>query len=87
MYKDVTTVLEISCCTAFNDLNFPKKVRDDYFSWVLPIAENANELTSQTYLSWLKRFNQYHSEYSSPIHSELSAPEALYSIIDSSPCF
>ncbi len=84
MYKDVTTVLEISCCTAFNDLNFPKKVRDDYFSWVLPIAENANELTSQTYLSWLERFNQYHPEYSSPIHSELSAPEALYSIIDSS---
>lgn len=88
LYKDVTTVLEIGCCSAFNDYsNAPENIKDQYFKWVERIAENPSELTSQDYLSWLKLFNQYHPKYSSPIHADLKAPEALYSIFYSSSCF
>ena len=88
LYKDVTTVLDISCCSAFNDYsNAPGNIKTQYRNWVEKIAENPNELTSQDYTSWLKLFNQYHPKYSSPVHSDLKAPEALYSIIYSSSCF
>jgi hypothetical protein len=65
------------CCSVFN--NFPL-IKNMYIEWLDIIRNNGFIIDDNDYDHWLKEFNKYHPEYSSPLSDKLKSPAALNSI-------
>jgi hypothetical protein len=88
LFKDIIESPDASCCWAFWEAdNFPDNLSNDYISWVYNIRENKTTLQDVDYRKWLNLFNQYNTDYSSPMLDNLCTPNAIRSLMNQSNCF
>lgn len=84
VFKDISSGM--GCCYIFRTGNVPIEIRNAYADWIYSIQDNP-ALLNGDYDCWLDLFNQYHPEYSSPKHGNLSLPSSLNELINMSNCF
>jgi hypothetical protein len=88
VFKDIIESPDVGCCWAFKDVDdFPKNLSDEYIRWIYGIREFTISLEDADYQKWLNFFNQYDREYTSPMHSDLSTPNAIRNLINLSNCY
>ena len=89
-FKDLLNNPEMynGCCYAFsNYYDYPKGVYDEYQNWIYGIRDSENiSFQDNDYQRWLKLFQQYDTNYTSPMSNDLSTPDALRNLIDNSTC-
>lgn len=88
VFKDIIESPIATCCCAFIEAeNFPEKLSTEYSLWIYGIRESIISLQDTDYQKWLNLFNQFNTEYSSPMHQNLSTPNAIWNLINQSNCF
>ena len=87
VFKDIIESPDTPCCWAFGEAeNFPENLSVEYSLWIYDIRESIISLQDVDYQKWLNFFNQYNTQYSSPMHSSLSVPHAIKNLINQSGC-
>ena len=87
LFKDIAKSSLDVCCYAFRLTGIiPSNVIDDYRDWVYSIRDNPKKLTDAMYQKFLKLYNTYDPEYSSPTSPTLNKPSAIREILQNSEC-
>ncbi len=88
VFKDIIESPDATCCWAFGDVeNLPENLSTEYGLWIYGIRESSISLQDADYRKWLNLYNQYNTEYSFPMHQNLSTPNAIRSLINQSDCY
>ncbi len=76
------------CCYAFRVDILSEELYQEYYNWIYDIRDSGNmSFQDSDYQRWLKLFQQYDTNYTSPMSNDLSTPDALRNLIDNSTCF
>ena len=88
LFKDIIESPDATCCWAFREAeNFPENLSTEYSLWIYGVRESTISLQDADYQKWLNLYNQYNTEYSSPMNQNLSTPNAIRSLINQSDCY